>query len=144
MRIGLKKRGTFGDKRVGLSGKIAKIEKNDGLNIYFKGQNGSGLLSFSPREIEILAEKMILKETEPSAPESQVKEPGAAKVEEVKPETKEEAKEPEKIEEKQEEVKEEPKEEKPVKNFVKKAKVKKKKTELKKKAEVKKANRKKR
>ena len=66
----LKKRGTFGVKRIGLEGKIAKIEKSvspvtpekSGLNVFVKGLEGLGVVGFSPKQVEMIVTKATKKE----------------------------------------------------------------------------------
>ena len=65
MRVGLKKRGFWGVKRIGLEGKIERIEKKEtpinseggGLRIFFKGLEGLGGVNLSSREVKMIIEK---------------------------------------------------------------------------------------
>jgi len=66
MKIRLKKRGTFGVKKIGLDGNIGKIEKSEGLRVFVKGLEGLGVVVFSPKEVEMLMNKI--------KPEKEVKE----------------------------------------------------------------------
>ena len=69
MKIGIKKRGTFGVKRIWLDGTIEKIEKktnpvnpkNEGLSVFFRGVDGIGVISFSPKEVEMFVAKSSYK-----------------------------------------------------------------------------------
>jgi len=65
MRIRMKKRGVLGLKRIGIDGKIGKIEVREnpaegklGLSIFFKGLEGMGVVSFSEKEIEMIRDKI--------------------------------------------------------------------------------------
>ena len=80
MKIGIKRRGMFGVRRIALEGKIEKIEKRpnpinpeqNGLTLFFKGLEGIGFIHFSSKEIEMLSKK-------PSADEKTENAPAASK-----------------------------------------------------------------
>lgn len=67
MKIRIKKRGLLSVKRIGLDGKIGKIElmekpmegKGKGLSVIIKGLEGIGAVIFSDKEIEMLREKIV-------------------------------------------------------------------------------------
>jgi len=55
----MKKRGTFGIKKIKLDGKVQKMEKKEGMNVFVKGPEGVCVVSFSPQEVNMLKEKFL-------------------------------------------------------------------------------------
>lgn len=66
MRIRLKTRGAFGIKRIPFDGRIEKVERGQdgGLDLYVRGLEGLGLISFSQKEIGMLGGKTERKKTD--------------------------------------------------------------------------------
>ena len=66
MRIRLKKRGVFGIKRIPFDGRIEKVERGQdgGLDLYVRGLEGLGLISFSQKELGMLDGKTKSKKTD--------------------------------------------------------------------------------
>lgn len=70
MKIRTKKQNQDGIVRLETSGEIKEIiinedimsNKNNSINICFKGKNSSGIIEFTPREIEILKKEFEKKE----------------------------------------------------------------------------------
>jgi len=66
MKFRMKKRGVFGVKRFDLDGKIGKIERREdpaagngmGMDVFFKGLEGIGVVTFSESEVGVLREKL--------------------------------------------------------------------------------------
>ncbi|MBI2452565.1 hypothetical protein HYV50_05850 [Candidatus Pacearchaeota archaeon] len=64
MRIRIRKQGVLGFKRIRFDGKLEKIEKLERKNnpetrlgLFFKGPEGSGVISLSEREVKMISEK---------------------------------------------------------------------------------------
>lgn len=73
MKIRLKKRGMFGVKKVKLDGKIERIERGEGTNVFVRGLEGIGVVVFSPREVEMIVSKVKRKEVKEKKVKKRVK-----------------------------------------------------------------------
>lgn len=62
MKIGIKKRGTFGTKRTFLGAKIEKVERKEiagkeTVSVFFRGLEGMGVMTLAPKELEMITQK---------------------------------------------------------------------------------------
>jgi hypothetical protein len=82
MKVGIKKRGTLGVKKIFIEGRIEKIEHKQGgvqagkenLTVFFRGLEGIGIIQLSPKEVELIFEKSF-----PAMPEKKIIKPKKSK-----------------------------------------------------------------
>ncbi len=58
MKIRLKKRGIVGIKKIGLDGRLEKVDAEEGVKVFVRGLDGLGLIIFSDKEAENLINKI--------------------------------------------------------------------------------------